>query len=501
VISFEEFESFAESYNVIPLLRSTLADMHTPVTAYLAMREKGIPSFLLESVEPNEKIGRFSFVGSDPILLLRARHGIVECIEGGKRSTKPQSIYDAVEETLARFRQAPVSGFQGMLGGLVGYLGYPTIGEIERIPLHPTGDDDEDDAILGLFGTVLQFDHRRQQVVFVHNVLVDRTRPLREQYEQGRQTLETQELRLRRAVLASQSFLCQPEAGSLNGDRDAYCAAVGKAKRYILEGDIFQVVLSRRVSLPFDGDLFPVYRALRMINPSPYLFFIDFGQTQFAGSSPEVLVRVTGRTVEVLPIAGTRPRGATEEEDQRLEKELLADEKELAEHVMLVDLGRNDVGRIAEFGSVRVPVLKRIERYSHVMHIVSEVHGTLRANFSPLQALKACFPAGTVSGAPKVRAMEIINELEPRSRGAYAGAVGYVGLNGNLDTCIAIRTIIAHKGKLSIQAGAGIVADSVPENEYQETVNKSRALLEAVRIAAAGLRELGGSIGVTGARS
>jgi anthranilate synthase component 1 len=274
-------------------------------------------------------------------------------------------------------------------------------------------------------------------------------------------------------------------------DEKGYCAAVTKAKEYITEGDIFQVVLSRRVSFPFSGDLFAVYRALRMINPSPYLFYVDFGETQLAGSSPEVLVRVAGGTVEVLPIAGTRPRGETEEEDEKMEAELLGDEKELAEHVMLVDLGRNDVGRICRFGSVHVPVFKRVERYSHVMHIVSEVRGTLKEGSGPLEALKACFPAGTVSGAPKVRAMQIINELEPVSRGVYAGAVGYIAFNGSLDTCIAIRTIVGHRGTLSIQAGAGIVSDSIPENEYRETLNKSRALLEAVSGAAGGLKSLG----------
>jgi anthranilate synthase component 1 len=499
VISFSEFERLAQVYNVIPLLSSTLADLHTPVTAYLAMREKDRPSFLFESVEPDEKIGRFSFVGADPILLIRGRNGEVEYVDQTGSTKRRESIFDALQAILSRYRQAPVPAFQGMLGGLVGYLGYPAVGSIEKIALHPTGEADEDDAMFGLFTTLLQFDHRRQQVILVHNVVVDPSRHLRDLYENGRKILEALELRLRRSVHGSQSFICSTE-GALSGeDAESYGASVRRAKAYIVEGDIFQVVLSRRVRLPYDGDLFPVYRALRMINPSPYLFFMDFGQTQFAGSSPEVLVRVIDRRVEVLPIAGTRPRGKTSEEDRRMEQELLADEKELAEHVMLVDLGRNDVGRIAEFGTVHVPVLKRIERYSHVMHIVSEVHGTLRPEYTPLQALKACFPAGTVSGAPKVRAMEIINELEPRSRGAYAGAVGYVGLNGNLDTCIAIRTVIAHRKHLSIQVGAGIVADSTPEGEYRETVNKSRALIEAIRIAAGGLRELGADMKGNGA--
>ncbi|MDH3252297.1 MAG: anthranilate synthase component I family protein, partial [Ignavibacteria bacterium] len=283
------------------------------------------------------------------------------------------------------------------------------------------------------------------------------------------------------------SFSCRTNGSEVEADRGWYSAAVDKAKHYITEGDIFQVVLSRKLRLTFDGDPFPVYRALRYINPSPYLFYIDFGDTKLIGSSPEILLRVQDREVEVLPIAGTRRRGRTEAEDRNLEADLLSDAKELAEHIMLVDLGRNDVGRISTFGSVHVPVFKKVERYSHVMHIVSEVHGTLRANATAVDALKACFPAGTVSGAPKVRAMEIIHELEPVRRGAYAGAVGYLGFNGTLDTCIGIRTIVVQKNMLAIQSGAGIVADSVPEKEFQETVNKAQALLDAVSMAANGL--------------
>jgi anthranilate synthase component 1 len=270
-------------------------------------------------------------------------------------------------------------------------------------------------------------------------------------------------------------------------EREAFEGAVKRAKSYITEGEIFQVVLSRRVRRSYSGDLFAVYRALRIINPSPYLFFLDFGETTLVGSSPEVLVRSRQGIVELLPIAGTRRRGMDEEEDEALAEELLLDAKELAEHVMLVDLGRNDIGRIAAYGSVEVPVFKRIDRYSHVMHIVSEVRGRLQEGLSPVDVLKACFPAGTVSGAPKVRAMEIIGQLESVQRGAYAGAVGYIGFDGTLDMCIAIRTIIAFQGMLKIQAGAGIVADSIPEREYEETLSKARALNEAVTLAAAGL--------------
>jgi len=491
MLTLEEFKHLAASSNVIPLMRARLADLHTPVSAYLALREAGKGSFLFESVERDEKIGRFSFVGFDPVQMIRARDGNVEISGPGGRSAAPGSIFDMLASESARVRQAEVPGIDGFTGGFVGYIGYPAVARLERLKLHAQALGEEDEAVFGLFASILRFDHRRQIVELVHNVILDGTRSTEEAYSDGRKALDAMELKFLRSYSSFQSFACDTASPHESIDRRGYCEAVVKAKRHITEGDIFQVVLSRRVSFPYSGDMFAAYRALRMINPSPYLFHIDFGETQLAGSSPEVLVRVLGRNVEVLPIAGTRPRGVTEAEDEQMEEDLLRDEKELAEHVMLVDLGRNDVGRISRYGSVHVPVFKRVERYSHVMHIVSEVRGTLRDGSGALEALKSCFPAGTVSGAPKVRAMEIINELEPVSRGVYAGAVGYLGFNGSLDTCIAIRTIVGHRGTLSIQAGAGIVADSVPETEYSESVNKSRALLEAVRAASDGLKTLG----------
>ena len=294
------------------------------------------------------------------------------------------------------------------------------------------------------------------------------------------------------------SFECNLASLQHGADHDAFCSSVKRAKEYIHEGDIFQVVLSRRVQVSFSGNPFPIYRALRIINPSPYLFYINYDSVKLIGSSPEVLVRVQDRTVGVMPIAGTRRRGKNEQEDKRLEEELLHDEKEVAEHVMLVDLGRNDVGRVSEYGTVHVPVFKHLKRFSHVMHLVSEVQGKLKGSANSVDALRACFPAGTVSGAPKVRAMEIINELEPVRRGIYAGAVGYLGFDGALDTCIAIRTIVATNGTMTIQAGAGIVADSVPELEYKETVNKAQALLEALTIASNGLMKIRGGSGFNG---
>jgi anthranilate synthase component I len=487
MISFEEFASLASTYNVIPCVRRAMADTLTPVSAYLTIRRYGTPSFILESVESGEKIGRFSFIGSEPLIVVRARGASVTVYEGGKSVKQSTDVFSTVQAILARYRAAPLDEPHGLMGGLVGYIGYNAVRAVERISIPDPGQDDEDDAILGLFGTIVQFDHRLQVMTLIHNVFVDPNVPLQRQYDAAGSALESLELRLRQPASVVTVFASEAGNDREEPDRSTFVSAVSRAKGYINEGDIFQVVLSRRIRRGFSGDLFAVYRALRMINPSPYLFFLDFGETKLAGSSPEVLVRARDGIVEVLPIAGTRRRGEHAWEDDQLEAELLADEKELAEHVMLVDLGRNDVGRISEYGSVEVPVFKRVDRYSHVMHIVSEVRGRLRKGMSPVDTLKACFPAGTVSGAPKVRAMQIIQELETSPRGTYAGAVGYFGFDASLETCIAIRTIVAQGSTLKIQSGAGIVADSVPEREYEETVNKARALLEAVEVAAAGL--------------
>jgi len=497
-VTFQEFEGLARSYNVIPLQRTILGDVHTPVSTYLTLREGSVRSFLFESAEPDEKVGRYSFVGINPLFTVRARGDSVAIENGNGAGWERADIFETLRALAGKYRQAPLSAdtlphdgemgsaAHGFSGGFVGYLGYNCVRSIEALDIASPGPDEEDDAVFGFFPSVVMFDHRHHLISLLHNVIVDPGSPLREQYERGRQVLEALELRLRKSAVPAQTFRCEiPEMRQ--ADRAWFCGAVRRAQEHIVEGDIFQVVLSRRIRMGYSGDLFGVYRALRVVNPSPYLFHLELGETKLVGSSPEVLVRLQGDEVEVLPIAGTRRRGGSHDEDLALERELLQDEKELAEHLMLVDLGRNDVGRISRYGSVDVPVFKRVERYSHVMHLVSEVHGRLRPGAGPVDVLKACFPAGTVSGAPKVRAMEIINELEPCRRGVYAGAVGYLGLNGNLDTCIAIRTIVAHHDTLHIQAGAGIVADSDPEREYAETEHKARALLEAVAMASRGL--------------
>ncbi len=490
MITQQEFEQLANTHTVIPLVETMLADLHTPVSIYLTLRSTASPSFLLESVEPDENIGRFSFVGTDPLFLIKATGNVIEIESGTKKEQRRGTVIDVLEEYSQQYQNVAIRGQQGFAGGFLGYYGYDRVQEMENVPLHPSTKEDFPDATFGLFHAVVQFDHRHQLLTVIYNCIIEKDRSPGEQYQEGKRKSDSILAQLRKSPAIENTFECDPTSIQNGTDREAFCSSVRRAKEYIHEGDIFQVVLSRRAQVPFSGDPFPVYRALRIINPSPYLFYLDFGSVKLIGSSPEVLVRVQEGIVSVMPIAGTRKRGKTREDDMRLEKELLNDEKESAEHVMLVDLGRNDVGRVSEFGTVQVSVFKRLRRFSHVMHLVSEVQGKLRENASSLDALRACFPAGTVSGAPKIRAMEIIHELEPVRRGIYAGAVGYLGFNGALDTCIAIRTIVAAGGMLTIQAGAGIVADSVPELEYKETEDKAHALLDALGAASNGLMKV-----------
>jgi anthranilate synthase component 1 len=477
-----------------------LADLHTPVSIYLSLRSNLSPSFLLESVEPDEKIGRYSFVGTDPLLLIKAKGEVIDIESGSKKEQRHGKVIDVLEEYSRMYRNVAIQEQLGFAGGFLGYFGYDRVQEIEKVPLHPPAKEDAPDALFGLFHIVVKFDHLHQLITVTCNCILDKQQSLSEQYHEGKRKLESLFIQLGKSPSTENTFHCDSSSVEHGSDREAFCTSVRRAKEYIHEGDIFQVVLSRRMQLPFSGDPFPVYRALRIINPSPYLFYLDFISVKLIGSSPEVLVRVQERTVAVMPIAGTRKRGKTDQEDKILEEELLRDEKEAAEHVMLVDLGRNDIGRVSEYGTVHVPVFKHVKRFSHVMHLISEVQGKLKVNTNSVDALRACFPAGTVSGAPKVRAMEIINELEPVRRGIYAGAVGYLGFDGALDTCIAIRTIVAANGTLTIQAGAGIVADSVPELEYKETVNKAQALLDALNAASNGLMKVHNGNGYSGGK-
>ena len=490
----DDFLALADGHGVVPLARRVLADLQTPLGVYDRVRGAG-PSFLLESAEHGERWGRYSFVGFDPFLVVRSRGGRVsaegELPPGVPAPSEGSTLLDTLELLLRELAAPPLAGVP-LHGGAVGYLGYDVVREVERLPDTVEDDLGLADAVMMLPRHVVALDHLQQAMSVVTNVVtagLDEA-GLRSAYEAADAANAAVLERLSRpaparapvALPQREDLEVDGRIGSSMGD-GAFVSAVGQVREYIAAGDTFQTVLSQRFSLETDVDPFDLYRVLRVINPSPYLYLIDTGEAHIVGSSPEALVQVHSGRVETWPIAGTRRRGATPEEDRDLAAELLADVKERAEHVMLVDLARNDLGRVCAPGTVEVSQLMEVERYSHVMHLVSAVTGQLRDGVGPVDVLRATFPAGTVSGAPKVRAMEIIDELEPTRRGPYAGAVGYLDLAGNLDTCITIRTVILHRGMAHVQAGAGIVADSVPESEEQETRDKASAVLSAIRAA------------------
>jgi anthranilate synthase component 1 len=493
-LTFDEFKKYAKLGTVVPVCRDLSADTLTPVTAFLRLRRSGSPAFLLESVEGGERLGRYSFLGRDPFQTLSATGGETTLERRGRRERLEEGFFKALARTAAGFRTAPVPGLPPLTGGAVGYIGYDAVRWIERLPDRHARDTALPDAEMRFYDALIAFDHAKHRLTLIANALVDPpdgSGRLEDAYAGAMRRLDDLAEALARplpGIEVPQPILALPPGSVADGmasnfTRRGFEAAVERAREYIAAGDAFQIVLSQRFEREVSADPFQIYRSLRALNPSPYLFYLEWGEAALFGSSPETMVRVEGRRVMVRPIAGTRRRGASPEEDAALERDLLADEKELAEHRMLVDLGRNDVGRVARFGTVRVSRLEEIERYSHVMHIVSEVEGTLREDLGPVDAFTACFPAGTVSGAPKIRAMEIIDELEPTRRGTYAGAAGYLDFAGNLDTCIAIRTLLVHRGRATVQAGAGLVADSVPEREYFETIHKAGALYDAIRLA------------------
>jgi len=474
--SLEEVRKLQSQGNVIPVYKSVIADFLTPVSAFLKLEKDRAYAFLLESVEGGERIARYSFLGGDPFLIMRYR------------DNQPADFIQTLRTTMDRFKSVRLPNLPPFTGGAVGYFGYDMVRTIEDIP--KTGIDDlgVDDAVLMFYKTVLAFDHLRHQIHIISNVVLDDSgESIEIQYEKA--VSEIQQLEsLLHAPLQIPSVVRKGNdvAVRSNFEKKEYLESVSKAKEYIAAGDIFQVVLSQRFEVDLPTAPFEIYRALRIVNPSPYMYFLKMPETCIVGSSPEMLVRVRDRELEYRPIAGTLPRGSTNAEDEANAEMLKADEKERAEHIMLVDLGRNDLGRVSQYGTVHVEELMCIERYSHVMHLVSSLRGELRKDVDRWDSLMACFPAGTVSGAPKVRAMEIIDELEPTKRGVYAGAVMYADFSNNLDSCIAIRTLVARGNKGYIQAGGGIVADSIPENEYVETVNKSKALLRAITLAQRG---------------
>ncbi|MBD3314746.1 MAG: anthranilate synthase component I [Chitinivibrionales bacterium] len=467
------------SYNVIPVCKTILADTETPVSIWMKLFQNRPYSFLLESVTGGDRVARYSFIGGDPFLTFRA-DGDRWRIEGREKSNGTGNPILVLRELMRRYKGVHVEGIPRFSGGAVGYCAYDAIRFWEEIPDMNPKRDGLNDIFMGLYRTIVAFDNREHRLLLITHLFVDESTDLEAAYHEAEHTLGSLEDTL--AIRLPSTALKIGDAGpvSSNFDKGQFETAVEKCREYIAAGDIFQVVLSQRFSVEVDANPFDLYRVLRTVNPSPYMFYLSCEDSSIIGASPEMLVRVEDRRVEVRPIAGTRRRGADEHEDERLTKELLADPKERAEHIMLVDLGRNDVGRVSEHGSVVTEEMMHIEKYSHVIHIVSNVHGRLRSDKDAFDALFSCFPAGTLSGAPKIRAMEIIDELEPVRRGIYGGALGYIDFCGNLDSCIVIRTMLYRDGVASIQAGAGIVADSVPSTEYQETVNKANALFSAI---------------------
>jgi anthranilate synthase component 1 len=497
--SYEEFVPLARDFSLVPVYRQLIGDTLTPVSAFCKIQEEDW-SVLLESVVGGEKVGRYSFLGSGPFLRVQAfdrrmqiQQGVSETVPG-KRPRPPQveereypDPLKVLEDKLAAYRCPHLPGLPRFCGGAVGYAGYDTVRYVERLPHPPLDDRQLPDLCFAFYDRMLIFDHINKTVAAVAHAHVNprdlegsyraacaRVDRLVERLQQGVADLQLTDI----APIGEVSLPYQSNFGP-----GAYEAAVEKCKEYIKAGDIFQVVLSQRLQTETRARPFDIYRTLRVVNPSPFMFYFKAGPLCLVGSSPEIMVRVEGDRVMIRPLAGTRRRGKTEEQDERLAAELLADPKERAEHIMLVDLGRNDIGRVSRYGTVQLSDVMTIERYSHVMHICSTVTGRLQPGKSAFDALRACLPAGTLSGAPKVRAMEIIDELEPHRRGPYGGAVGYVDFCGNMDTCIALRTLVLKGQTAYLQAGAGLVADSVPEAEREETLNKAMGLLRALEIA------------------
>jgi anthranilate synthase component 1 len=493
VPSFSDFKQMAAQGNLIPIFEEIHYDLETPLSAFRKI-DDGKSSFLLESVEGGEKWGRYSFLGSGSSHLFRSKGEDFEILKKGEvlQRGKVKDPLRALEDFMGTYHPVLYEDLPRFSGGAVGYLSYDVVRSFERIPEQLKQDIDLYDCSFMITDTLLVFDNLRKKIKIIINVFLDDQQSLRQSieavYQEAQGKIKSIIARLQRHDSPSpmrKTFPPSPLCS--NFDKQDYMKVVERAKEYIRAGDIIQVVPSQRFSTEIHAEPFDVYRALRSINPSPYLFYLKMNGMILMGSSPEVMVRLEGKQIELRPIAGTRPRGRTPEEDRKMEKDLLADEKEKAEHIMLVDLGRNDVGRVSEIGSVKVTELMTVERYSHVMHIVSNVQGTLAPGENAFDVFRATFPAGTVSGAPKIRAMEIIEELEPSRRGFYAGAVGYFSFLGNMDTCIAIRSILIKDGKAYVQAGGGVVADSDPEKEYEETLHKAQAIFKAIQLAEEGL--------------
>jgi len=485
----EEFIKLSKQGNVIPVYREVLADFDTPLSAFMKIGDEKF-SYLLESVEGGEHIARYSFLGTDPSLIIQSKDKIIKFIEkSGTREYKTNDPIEEIKKYMQNFKFVEVSKLPRFCGGLVGFMGYDIIRFIEDIPDKNSDDYKIPDMQFVLTDTIIIFDHVDHKIKVVSNCLIDKD-SASEAYDKACKKIDKLvdklDKNLQRKPREGRISKASKEIKS-NFTKEEFYKKVEKAKEYISQGEIIQVVLSQRFLRETDVDGFSIYRALRSINPSPYMYYLKFGDYKIIGSSPEILVRCEDGNVEVRPIAGTRKRGKNPEEDKKMEKELINDPKERAEHIMLVDLGRNDIGRVCEYSTVEPKEIMHIEKYSHVMHIVTNVTGKLRKDKDIFDVIKATFPAGTVTGAPKVRAMEIIDELEDKRRGPYSGSVGYISFSGNIDLCITIRTIVMEGNKAYMQAGAGIVLDSKPESEYVETQNKAKAMIKAIELAEEGL--------------
>lgn len=487
----KEFLKLSDKFNLIPLYREIIADLDTPVGAFLKLNRR--PSFLLESVQGGEKWGRYSIIGIEPSVVIKAESKKITVQKGENiRVYKKLEPFNFLRKFFNQYNPYIDAELPRFFGGMVGFISYDTVKLFEKVPDTTKPSIDMPDIFLMIPETLLIFDNLKQSIKIVYNAFIDKDAT--SIYQKAQKKIDNLISDLKsHSDERFRTYLNVPQKGSKtlhgfrsNFSKEEFLSAVKKAKDYVLNGDVVQVVISQRFETETEAHPFDIYRILRIINPSPYMFYIDTGEGFLVGSSPEILVRLEDERVIVRPIAGTRPRGKTEEEDLAFEKELLSDEKEIAEHIMLVDLGRNDVGRVSEIGSVNVTELMTIERYSHVMHIVSNVEGELKKGLDMFDVFMSCFPAGTVTGAPKVRAMQIIEELEPTKRGPYAGAIGYFGFSGNMDMCIGIRMLTIKDNHVFVQAGAGIVADSIPEREYTETVNKAKAMLKTVNFLQSG---------------
>ncbi len=482
-MTLEEFTKLAEQYNLIPVYKIITADMLTPVLAYLKLRDKTTSSFLLESVEGSVNMARFSFIAKNPELLVMNKKEELTIFKKNKKVITNKSIFQFIREELIKYKQPNLPDLPDFAGGMAGFIGYENIALIEKTLNMTSKGIGNYDSILGLFKTILAFDHYKHQVIVISNVFTENCANLQDAYHTAINNINQIITDLNKNITYTSDFKIIDQIESSNTDKEFY-QYVERSKIHITEGDIFQIVLSKRFSAKYKGDTYNVYRALRTINPSPYMYYFEFeNDFSIMGTSPENLIKIKNRRAQLLPIAGTRGRGKTKEEDLALEDNLLQDTKELAEHTMLVDLGRNDLGRVCKYGTVEVIEHMKVQRYSHVMHIVSKVEGNLMDDKDVIDALEACFPAGTVTGAPKIKAMQLIEEFEKLERNLYAGAVGYFDFSGNMDMCIAIRTLFAKGDKIYWQAGAGIVADSKPELEAKEIRNKAAVMEKSLKFA------------------